>query len=169
MNVKMKKKCANIEERKLFESIFSYIMGRMESSIYAKFPSVLRSALEQCLVCFGNLSVEFEFASFCVFRRVKGTVISENDFKSQAELYSDGQLQRWPNNTDAERDIKNYSCSLFENLTVLKKIFNSKRNHFAKGILEPKHGAISRDSESTHVHCWLYEQSNIKENFEVVE
>ena len=155
--------------KKTFESIFSYIMSRMDISIYAKFPSVLRSALEQHLVYFDNFFVELDFAPFCVFRRVKGTEVSENDFKSQAELYSDGKLTCWPNNSDAERDIGNYSCSFFENLKMLKKFFKSSKNHFAKGMLEPKYGPISREQGSSHVHCWLYEESNIKEAFEVIE
>lgn len=140
----------------------------MDKSFFEKFSLVLRLALERGLVSFDGHDVKYDYSPINVFRKLKGNSVQDDDFKSQAELYGEGLLSRWPNNSNAEMDIGNYSCSFFDNLENLKKLFSHKRNYtFAKGILKKEHGAICYESGG-HIHCWCYENSNIKESFEVI-
>lgn len=131
-----------------------------------KFSSVLQTALKNGLVCFEDCDVELDFEPIVVYRKLRKSAIQEDDFKSQAELMGEGKLDKWPN-VGGENCIGNYSCSFFSNFSQLKSCFSSKRNYsFAKGNLMPVHGVIRR-GEKTHIDCWVYQDSNIKECFEV--
>lgn len=138
----------------------------MESIEIEKFSPVLKSALESNLVSFEGCNVERDFEPVAVFRKLRGTTLQDDDFKSQAELMGESKLSKWPNNSN-EKSIGNYSCSFFSNLLQLKKRFPSKRNYtFARGNLMQSHGIIRRGKES-HIECWVYQNANIKESFEV--
>ena len=136
------------------------------NSIEKEFSPVLKSALEKGLVNFEGYNVESVFEPIAVFRKLRGSAVQEDDFKSQAELFGEGKLSKWPNNSD-EKCIGNYSCSFFSNFLQLKKRFPSKRKYtFAKGNLIQTHGLICREKDS-HIHCWVYQDAKIKDYFEV--
>lgn len=135
----------------------------MNAEIIDRFPSFLKMALAERLVSFDGRNVETNFEPVCVFRKLRGTSVEDYDFLSHAERQGLEKLHKWPH----KNDLSYYSCSFFTDLAELKSCFNSKKQlTFARGQLNKTHGAISR-GVSSHIDCWLYENSKIKENFEV--
>lgn len=137
----------------------------MDNEILSRFSPLLKEALSERLVSFESISVEIDFEPIYVFRKLRGSSVEDYDFKSHAERVGKEKINKWPH----KNDINYYNCSFFTNLDFLKSIFNrSKSPFFACGTINKTHGVIHRDKDF-HIGCWLFENSNIKDCFNVIQ
>lgn len=131
---------------------------------YNRFPSVLKRALNENKVTFPD-SLMKEYEEIKVYRGMrfvegKKEYLEKSDFLSQAERELPG--------TDYD-DIYEYSCSCFENVNELWVAFKlpRKNKRIAQGRIKCEKGPIIKETQSTHMHWFLYEGVDPSEDFEV--
>lgn len=144
---------------------------KMKNSLVCRYSCVLENALMKGIV---------KFPSDCLhnFKKIKGyrmvtkkeneATINEEDFLSQIELLQRGKnIRPIPD----KNDIGNYSCSLFYDLDQLKIIMKLPRKNkkIIQGYIHDSKGTIQTNKSNTHIHWWIYAQSNPHEDFEVMK
>lgn len=140
----------------------------MDKEFYLKFPCVLKSALLKGEVAFDEAHTLIEYSKIDVYRGITrekddNSEISKDDFLSYAELGRKPARGR-------KADIGWYSCSFYtekDELELALKLprFNKK---ISKGFIKKENGPIRKSEKDSHIHCWLYEDSDVEKAFKVV-
>ncbi|MBE5845153.1 MAG: hypothetical protein E7302_13435 [Butyrivibrio sp.] len=135
-----------------------------------RFRETLQKALEEGLVCLPeNVEADYEPVEDA-YRMIKlnteKTVITEDDFRTQAEIPAIAQRSDFD-----KSDIGNYGCSFFNDENIMKLVLKLPRKNkgIAKGIIYSKYGMLQRGQGNSHFMCFIYEGVTLSEGFEVVE
>ncbi|WNY25197.1 hypothetical protein [Methanolapillus millepedarum] len=141
----------------------------INGDFYLKFPPVLKNALLEKKVKFGNVNEKYEH--FLAFRAIKreneSKPIQLQDFWSYAEI---GYKGRHIN----ENDISYYGCSLFTNRSELKKKMKidvdlqNSSNKIIRGQVKDSNGPCTVNKKTTHVDWWLFDGCDPSSDFEVI-
>ncbi|WNY25245.1 hypothetical protein [Methanolapillus millepedarum] len=139
----------------------------MDENYYLRFPSILKGALIERTVTFGD-DVQFRYEPILAYRVIKrehGNEMSvhRSDFKSKVEILKE---ERRGGNVD-ENNISHYSCSLFQDLEILKTVMRlpGPSRKIIQGFVTDSYGpCLMSDS---HVDWWLFEQADPSFEFEV--
>lgn len=140
---------------------------------YSKFPSVLRTVLENGTYQFSE-DTQFNYFPLKAYRGIVRQNIIEDDiehleltiddFKSYAEL---GKKPRGVR----KYDLGYYSCSLFQSLEPLAVALRlPKPNKFiAEGDILDKYGPILLNENTQHIDLWLYNGAEPHKSFRIIE
>ena len=149
----------------------------IDEEYYLRFPSVLKKALLERKVVFGD-HVFYKYEPIRAYRIIKRksgdtTPIQLNDFKSYMEQLNDrgNSRSRYIN----ENDISSYSCSFFNDLASLEKKFkgashipNSNHYKIIEGYVKDDYGPCDMNEKTKHIDLWLYDMCDPSLEFKVL-
>jgi hypothetical protein len=160
-----------------FNGCLSDSLGKkVTSKCYLNFPSVLRGALLEGKVAFGDhVLCKYEpIQAYRVIKRKDGdtTPIQLSDFKSQMEQLKDEGRERSRHSQVNENHISCYSCSFFNTLSALKKNFCIPNAYNSKikiiiGYVKDDYGPCEIN-EKKHINLWLYAGCDPSSEFKVL-
>lgn len=146
----------------------------MNDGLIAKFPKLLRQALEQKLVELPDdvKDVYEDITAYRALSIVKGEPpqITREAFASQMELKELYPEKRIFRDYD-ETDISNYSCSVYSDPAELNKAMHLPRQSKAviKGLVKCCNGVMNHNLKTSHINWWLYADHTAVNDFEVME
>lgn len=141
----------------------------MDAKYLARFPSVLKSALNTYNMDFPEDTL-WRYDPHIAFRGIirkkdEDIAVKNSDFLSYAEL---GKNPRGSN--FGSEDIEYYSCSCYETKKQLEVAMHLPRpnRRIIKGSIRDTNGCIYINSVTGHIDWWLYDDANPAEDFEVI-
>lgn len=138
------------------------------NEFYSKFPSVLKTFLVDNNMKFSE-KTEFQYEDFVAYRgiiRENGdfSSVNDNDFLSYAEL------GKKPRGVDTN-SLGYYSCSLFLNAEQVEEALKLPKPNkmIIRGIVKCEDGPQETNSNTSHVHWWLFEKEHNWKDFTLWE
>ena len=134
-----------------------------------KYSIVLQSALDNEIVSFPSPPIT-KYGQITAYRGITSRVVRDlnrDDFCSQAELYQQNHLKGAFDSSDWEK----YSCSCFRDRAELEISFHLPRPNkkIAKGMMDDRFGSMLSDTETSHIHWFLYENCDPGASFSIEE
>lgn len=148
----------------------------MHEDLISKFPNVLKNALKEQLVNLPS-DVKTKYCPVIAYRGVSLNLISDDGSFDPEAFYSQIELKnKYPNKRNlkdlSEKEVSNYSCSLFWDIQKLNIYMRMPRKNKAtiRGKVICEKGAAAFNQENTHINWWLYDGANetVGKNFEVI-
>lgn len=138
-------------------------------SVLYKLPQRFQNAIHEYKMEFPDTS-KVNYKDIVAYRMITRYLddsleLNIEDFRSQAE-------QKWcgkPVKKFIENDIEYYSCSMFDDVSILKIILGlpKKNKKIICGIIYDSYGIINRDGN--HIHLWRYDNVDPSKSFSIVE